>query len=144
MKRFEFRLERVLDWRREQADVEEARLQPLFAERRHIQAERAQLETERAAADSAVVALREHSSTDLAALDAYRRHVRAAREKLDRREGDCGARILEQRRQVLVARRRFHLLERLKERARKHWQSDFDRELETLASEAFLARWRRR
>jgi hypothetical protein len=42
---------------------------------------------------------------------------------------------------MLEARRRFRLLERLKERRHEDWRLARDRELEELASESYLARW---
>jgi hypothetical protein len=42
---------------------------------------------------------------------------------------------------MLEARRRFRLLERLKQRRLEDWRLAGDKELEELASESYLARW---
>jgi hypothetical protein len=42
------------------------------------------------------------------------------------------------------ARRRFRLLDLLKTRSQEQWKTEFARELESLASEVYLAQWRRR
>ena len=44
---------------------------------------------------------------------------------------------------MLEARRRCRLLERLKERRLADWTAERNRQLEEVASESFLARWRR-
>jgi hypothetical protein len=42
---------------------------------------------------------------------------------------------------LLEAQRRLRLLERLKERQRGKWKVECDRELDQLASDAFMAKW---
>jgi hypothetical protein len=44
---------------------------------------------------------------------------------------------------MLEARRRCRLLERLKERRKGEWDIAFNRELEAVAAESFLAQWNR-
>jgi len=45
---------------------------------------------------------------------------------------------------VLEAQRRVRLLERLRERRFSEWEAELNRELEALAAESYLARWKRR
>jgi hypothetical protein len=45
---------------------------------------------------------------------------------------------------MLEARRRFRLLERLKERRLAEWRLALDKDLQELASESYLAGWARR
>jgi len=42
---------------------------------------------------------------------------------------------------MMDARRRFRLLEKLKERRLAEWQKVQERELDQIASESFLAKW---
>jgi hypothetical protein len=44
---------------------------------------------------------------------------------------------------MLEARRRFRLLERLKDRRMAEWKQAGDREIEEVAAESYLARWSR-
>ncbi len=53
----------------------------------------------------------------------------------------CEQRLAAQRKRWTEARRRCRLLEKLKERRRAEYDYEMNRELESLASETFLARW---
>ena len=54
---------------------------------------------------------------------------------------DGAERMAAGRSAMLEARRRFRLLERLKQRRLEDWRLAGDKELEELASESYLARW---
>jgi hypothetical protein len=62
---------------------------------------------------------------------------------LDRRRVQSGEEILKQRARVVDANRRVKLLEKLKDRRLVEWRLAWQRETDSLASEAFLARWQR-
>jgi broad specificity phosphatase PhoE len=80
---------------------------------------------------------------DLAALESYRLHVARQKERLRKERADCQERIAAERAQVLKAERDVRLLEKLREKRLGEWQAAADREMEALASELFLAKWRR-
>jgi flagellar export protein FliJ len=140
MQRFRFRLASVLSWRALQLEVEETKFRALFAERARIEAEIIQLGENRREADRMLTA-DSVEGQELAALDAHRHALARAVERLRASSADCERRIAQQRAKVVEAERHVRLLERLKERRLAEWQIESDRELETLASEAFLARW---
>ena len=144
MRRFDFSLERVRQFRREQAEIEEAKLGALLAERRKIERQREVLAEQRAEAERLALQLPVRSAVELGAVDAFGRHVRSERERLARKIVECDARITGQRRSVAEAQRRYRLLEKLKERRMNEWRREYDRELEILAAEAYLAGWSRR
>jgi flagellar export protein FliJ len=143
MKRFEFPLERVRRWRREQAALEELKLQRWHAQLAALGEERVRVENERAASERSILAQASVVAEELQALDAYRAHVRSRIGGIERRRGEVTAEVEKQRERLAEARRRAELLERLKNRMFDAWQAAADREEETLAGELYLAKWRR-
>jgi flagellar FliJ protein len=143
MRRFEFRLASVLSWRQLQLEMEQARLESLFAELRRIRARLAGLEAEKDACARAVLGREAVAGAELSALEEYLKHAARRRDALLAESAACKRRIAEQRRRVLEAERNTRLLERLKERRLAEWRSENDRELEALATESFLAHWTR-
>ena len=144
MQRFQFRLDRVLEWRRKEHRMEEMRLAACVGlvhatERKieHLRAERASIENDLLGRDAIPAA-------DFANLGRYR--LRADKE---------GVELSEQRRQALLAaaaqratvqqaEQRVKLLEKMRERRLEEHTAAGNRELENLAAEAYLARWSRR
>lgn len=143
MKRFEFPLERVREWRLSELDMEMAAAAALALELSRITAERQAIEREREAAERSILAASSVSAAELAALDAFRLHAENAAAEADRRRQDCEQRIVRQRRRILEARQRCELLSRLRQRSLAAWRSGLQREEEALAGELFLARFNR-
>ena len=142
MKRFHFRLDRVRQWRSEQAAMEQGRLAGMIAERQAFVAGIAALQTERAGIDGALVRRTEVEARELAAVASAREWIKFETVRLTAKIAETEAHIVAQRERVTVAQRNFKLLERLKERALEHWKQEESLELENLASEVFLAKWR--
>jgi hypothetical protein len=143
MQSFRFSLEKVLSWRRTELQAEEARLAGLFAERSRLDAARAGV---RFARDSAGKRLLEAGGIDgieLASLSGYRHRLENELIALDRQRAQSGEAILKQRARVVEFHRRVRLLEKLKDRRLGEWRLAWQRETDSLASEAFLARWHR-
>ena len=136
MKRFEFRLERVVAWRAEQLDVEESRLHQLQAELRNLEAQRAALESEEAASARALVTARALPAEDLHREDLFRRYAARQRELIAGQRAATERNINEQRARVLEARKKVELLKRLRAKRLAAWTADIDRELEQQAAEA--------
>jgi len=140
MKAFSFRLERVLEWRQAQLDVEQSALGRLAAEFARWEAVLASLGNARAKAEG-LVQSGPVTGTDLGALASYQEHIeRQRRITLDRRR-DCAARLEKQRARLLQARREHRLLEKLRQVRRAEWETAVDREFEALAAETYLAQW---
>lgn len=144
MKRFVFRLESVLRWRRSLFEQEQNRLHALVAERDAILLRLKELEELRQRAEQALLEAPAVTGSELAALEAYRRRLNLERARKQQELTDCEARIEAQRQRVLEAQRRVRLLERLRERRFSEWEAELNRELEALAAESYLARWKRR
>lgn len=143
MKRFQFSLNRVLDWRSTLARIEESKLERLYAELRAIESSEAELASERSRSETAVARAASQTGLELAALDAFRRFAVAEHTRLEQRRAELMKRISEQIRMVASKRRDVRLLEHLKEKRLADWNRELSREIETQAGETFLARWDR-
>lgn len=144
MRRFQFRLESVLKWRLTQLEIEETALERLFSELRRMDAGLAALAAAKASAERAVLSAGTVEAQQLAALETHRRHLARERVRLLGERAGLEQRIAAQRQRVLKAERDLRLLEKVKERRLTEWRAAADREQEALASELFLARWRRK
>lgn len=140
MQRFQFRLASVLGWRALQLELQKSKLENLVAERRRSEQDLARLGEQQRDAER-MLALDAVEGHELATLDGHRYWLRRAGERLRTACAECDERIAVQRARVTEAERRVRLLERLKERRLAELQLESDRELETLASETFLAKW---
>lgn len=143
MKKFQFPLSRVLNWRETLARVEESKLEGLYAELRAIESREVELKQERARGEKAVATAASAKGSELAALDAFRRFAVAEHTRLEQRRADCARRIKEQMQVVAIKRRDVRLLEHLKQKRAKLWSQEFARDLENQAGEMFLAKWNR-
>jgi hypothetical protein len=144
MSAFRFSLEKALEWRRKQLELDEARYKQCVAAVAKLDVARAALAAEGGRAQTEVRQWSQVIGRDLAALDSFRLGIKKKEGEIDLRRMECVREAAEQQTRMLEARRRARLLERLKERRRAEWQSAEDRELEKLASESFLAQWSRR
>ena len=144
MQSFRFSLERVLSWRRTEREREEAQLATLLAERHRLESLRQQILGAWERAGRELVAAGRVDGGELAALAGYRTRLEKERISNERDRAASAERIDAQRAQVTAAHRRFRLLEKLRGRRLEEWHSAWNREMESFASEAFLARWRHR
>jgi len=144
MKRFDFPLERVRRWRSEQVSIEELKLQQLRAQRDALAAGKQQVRDELAQVERDLFGRSSLEPIDLESLDSYRFFVRGRVRDFEQRERQCEAKINEQRAKVLETRRRFKLLDGLKQNAFAEWRAAADKEQEDLAAELYLAKSCRR
>jgi flagellar biosynthesis chaperone FliJ len=144
MKRFEFSLERVREWREKRVSIEEARMERLVAELQAVEARRVELERECERNESAVIRAPSVASSELRAIDDFRRYVRAQRRVLANARSDCERKMEDQRQRIVEARREAELLDKLKHRRLRAWKHEFDKEIESQAADAYLAKWRER
>lgn len=140
MKRFEFPLQRVADWREKQLVLEEVKLERLNAELRILDARRTALDTQQAASDRAVLQARTVASEELHRLDDFRRYAKNQRSLIAGQRTQAERKIDEQRTTLLEARRNLELLRRLHSKRLAGWKLEFNRELEQQAAEAHLSR----
>jgi flagellar export protein FliJ len=130
MKNFNFRLDRVLDWRRTEMEMEETRLKQLRAAQAAIEQEKTMLESAR---DSAVRTLLGQPSVygaELQLLSGYNAAVKLLFARLDEKQRASEHAAAAQQQKLLEARRRLRLLENLRERRLAEWKYETERQLE--------------
>ena len=140
MKKFRFSLEAALRWRQLKAEQEKAKVEAIAAEIGRIDAAKLALDDEKQQADRSIKQAGSASAGDLHAFDAYVRHAAQRRVMLEGRKVEVRRRLSEQQSFYVDARREAELLEKLKARHRAAWERESDRELETWAGEAYLAK----
>ena len=140
MKRFEFPLEIVRRWRQELVAIQELKLRQIIGEKAGLSAARRQIETEGRETVQQVLQQASIAPLELESLDSFRHYVRGRIRDFEQQESRCDARIIEQRNQVLEARRQFELLDRLRQKSYGEWIAAGNKELEELAAELFLAK----
>lgn len=140
--RLSFPLDRVLAFRRLQADLERAALEKLAGERAGILAQiaevdrQAQLAVEDAARNvSATVAIEE-----LGARQGYFEHLRRMAAEMARVLAAKEAEMARQRQMVMETERRYELIKKLKDRKRAEWDAEIDKRFEELAADAHRSR----
>lgn len=143
MTSFRFPLQRVLEWRRTQLEIEETRFRQATAAVAEVERLMAEAEAAGVRAEVQIRQWRPVTGGDLWALDGYRFHVRARERELEAARAERKRKAAAQQAVMLEARRRLRLLERLRERRLEEWRAAEAAELETLASESYLARWAR-
>ena len=139
VKSFRFPLDKVLDWRRTQLELEESNFKRERAA--VVQLDRLRAEWE-ASGIKAEVQVRQWSpvtSEDLAALGAFRRRVKTQEAEIATRRAERLKALAVREAAMMEARRRCRLLEKLKERRWDEWRAGESREIEELASESYLA-----
>jgi flagellar export protein FliJ len=140
MKRLEFRLSRVLEFRQQQADAERNRLQVLFNQIRPIEEERIRLNKQLTESRNESIGSGTVSGADLMALSEFARYVESRKIQLDKDRRKLSSQIHEQQQVVVAADRRVTLLEKLKGRQEAAWHVEEDKELEALAADSFMAK----
>ena len=142
MRRFEFPLQRVADWREKQLAIEEVKLERLNAELRILDARRIALDSEQAACDRQVLRAGTVTAGELHLLDSFRRYAKNQRTLIAGQRTSAEVKIGEQRTALLEARRNLELLKRLRGKRLAAWQREFNLELEQQAAEAHISRIR--
>jgi len=143
MNAFRFPLQRVLDWRLAQLELAEVRFKQQAATLAALDRERAGWEAAGIKAEIQVRDWNPVAGHDLTALDNFRLNVKEREKEIDGRRVECQRELSARQSAMLEARRRYRLLERLKERRLAEWQAARDHELEVMASESFLVKWHR-
>ena len=144
MKRFEFPLERVRQYRKLELDTEHARLEQAQARlnavdamitdlhRQEKQEEQESREARSKGGHTAVENALQHTR--------FQSYLLRMAHMLDQQRAQVAQALERQRLVLLEARRRFEILDRFKQSSRAEWQAEFNREQENLAGELFLAK----
>ena len=138
MKRFEFRMERVRKWREDQAELEEMRLQQLYAQLRGLEDEEREVAASAERFHRGVLAQESVTAEELGALEAYQDYTKHEIRRLQAKQKEVKAQVEKQRQRLLEAHRRVQLLDCLREKALVAWTAARDKEQEELGAELFL------
>ncbi len=141
MKKFSFPLNRVMDFRRTQARVEEAKLEGLYAGLRAIDHCEVALIQRRAQAEKALKSAASVSGEDLQSFSAWGLAMKEELKRMDKTRVECRKRIEAQLKVLTAKRREVKLLEQLKEQRLETWEKEMEKEIDQQAEEAYLARW---
>ena len=144
MKRFEFPLERVRQYRKLQLDTEQTRLEQLLARLGAVDSMIADLHRQevQVLADSRAVRSRGGPEAVADALhhSRFQEYLNRMRRMLAEQRTQAEQALQRQRLILLEARRHYEILNRAREASRTTWNAEFAREQENLASELFLAK----
>src|SRR5580693_299492 len=123
MTSFRFPLQKVLDWRRTQLELEEVRFKQQIAALADLDSARAELEAAGIKAEIQVRGWNALAGCNLAALGSFRLDVKQRENQIASYRVECQKTFEAQQGAMLEARRRCRLLERLKERRLADWTS---------------------
>jgi hypothetical protein len=143
MNAFRFPLQKALDWRRTQLEIEEVRYKQQSAELAALDRQQAETEASGIRVETEVRAWPSIAGSDLAALDRFRLRIKKEEARIADQRLAAARKATEQQEKMLEARRRARLLERLREKRLTEWQSAQAKELDALAGESYLAQWNR-
>jgi flagellar export protein FliJ len=130
MRKFQFRLDRVLDWRRTEMEMEETRLKQLRAVHAAIEQERAALESARDSAGRTLLGQPSVYGAELQLLSGYNAAVKLLSARLAEKQRASEQAAAAQQQKLLEARRRLRLLENLRDRRLAEWKYETERQLE--------------
>lgn len=140
MKAFEFRLERVAEYRREQADLARNELERMTSMMDRLAAEGDEVQQRAVEMRTNTMRRADLNGQDLTALSSYEDHAARILRQIDAKKTELAKHIDKQRSVVREAERNVKLLDRLRDRKFQEWRAESDRELDALAADSHLAR----
>jgi flagellar biosynthesis chaperone FliJ len=143
MKKFAFPLERVMDFRRMQARLEEIKIEALYAELRAIDTREVALITQKAQSEKALRTEKSVTGFDLELFATFREAMTEELRRMDKARVDCRKRIDAQLAVLTVKRREVRLLEKLKDQRFEKWEKEMFKEIDQQAEEAYLSKLNR-
>ena len=145
MKRFHFTLESVQKLRRLELESEEAKLAPMYREMEALEESERQIRLEVAREQTRLadpsVALQ---SFDFELLDQFRQFATRRAVQLQSQKLNCQRRIEAQLLRIGHAKQKHELLEKLRLRGLAEWHARWNKEIDALAEEVFIAAWKPR
>ena len=141
MKKFAFPLGRVMEFRRTQARLEEAKLEGLYAALRAIDTREVALIEQGVHSEKALKSAASLTGHDLEVFSSYRQAMKEEQKRMDKARAECRKNIDAQLAVVMVKRREVKLLEKLKEQKFEKWEKEMFKEIDQQAEDAYLAKW---
>lgn len=142
MKKFAFPLDRALDWRRLQLQLEEASMERMNIQFRHLLEQAQLLDVQAHQQRSQILENRQALGIELSTMDHYRKSLHAQKMQLDHQAILLKNQLAEKAETVKARRRDVRLLEKLKQQRLQEWTQESSREVESLAEESYLVRWK--
>lgn len=139
MKKFQFRLDSVLRWRKSQLQLERATLSRLLGEEQRLKLELQALADQRREALATLQRAGYLETVELRALSAFLVGSTARETVMHEQVARMQGAIAAQRSQTVVAERNVKLLETLREKRLDAWTAEFHKHLDAAAEEAWLA-----
>ena len=141
MRRFQFRLQRVLQWQQRVCRLEEDKLRLCLADVAEVEQGLARLAAERVAIEEEFSTQSAIAPPDLRALAEFRKKTVLDRQALEQERENRLAVLAQQQQKLLAERRRLQVIEKLRERALLEHNRAADREFEALSLESYLSTW---
>lgn len=142
MSKFQFNLERVLQWRALQLTLEEAKLKRMLDELQFAELNMNRVRQEIIESNLAVSKLDGIHGIDLNLMAEHRhlltKELSVLRQRLIEKRKLTEAQVAKHR----DAKQRHRLLEELRTKRHSEWQAQMMRELDELAHDSYLARWK--
>ena len=132
-----------MQWQQRVCRLEEDKLRTCLSDFAETEDKLARLAAERVAIEQEFSTQPAMAPSDLTALAEFRRKTVQDRLALEHQRQARQAALDSQRQKLLAERRRFQVIEKLRERALQEYTRAADRELETLSHESYLASWKR-
>jgi flagellar FliJ protein len=142
MKPFRFALQRILEFRASRVEEEERKLAALQEELAGLDHAIEQVEQSREQSARSMAAAEQAKGEDLRALTHFYSRLDRERAALDEKKSSCAQRLARQRQSYTEARREHRLLEKLREKQMAEWTREARREVDKVAGELYLARWK--
>lgn len=142
MKAFRFALQRILEFRASRVEEEERKLTALQEELAALDRATEQVEKSREQSARSMATAQAARGEELRALTRFCSRLDREQAALDEKKSSCAQRLVGQRRSYMEARREHRLLEKLREKQLAEWTRDAGREMDKVAGELYLARWK--
>jgi flagellar export protein FliJ len=139
VKRFEFGLQKAMEWRERSAERERSELQRLHDNRNRLEQEREAVADEIALSQAAYASPEVASAEDLRHLAGFLNALRTREGRLRDSAAQCQTEIGTQTGRCLAADRDHKLLVRLRDRQWNVWQYEMNRQVEADAAESCTA-----
>jgi flagellar export protein FliJ len=142
MNAFHFRLERVLRWRSTEVAAEEAKLKNLISENAQLLSLLDTLVAEKKNVPHSIAALQDLCGADLNCAASYAARCELDHNKTAQKQAAKQNELAAQVSAYRSARKKHDLLEELRKRRLTEWRYESGRELDAIAEESFVSRWR--
>src|SRR3954451_25064605 len=140
MKRFDFKLQKTMEWRQSCADREKAELEKLHQSRNQFADPRQSAQTERETLSLQAGSQTTTTAEQLHQLALFSRSLLNLEQRLEVEEAGYSQKIQEQQDKCIRADRDHRLLTHLRDNQLKGWKYELDRESEQVATDSWNSR----